>query len=286
MPLPGNRSWITFCVLAYALSYGAAIAIHATGGKESSLVGLLLLCMFVPAIAAVIIRLVFREGFGDIDWKAFSLRWLIPGMLLFPILAWIVAPAYLCITGQDITWAAWLTPAADGMITPLADTGLGEPFPAEELNGKLLKKLLLNLPILCILTFGEEFGWRSFLQTRLMSRYGARTAIVWTAFIWGYWHLGFHTLDMGDTNGFLDILGALVIAPLSLAAVGIVFGWLYYRTGSLWVVVVAHAAVNKWTAVPLRYLEHPGGNEGATLAYLIAAIVVGALWLWKMPIDD
>ena len=183
-------------------------------------------------------------------------------------------------------WASWRQPGADGLITPLEATGLGEAFPQEELQGKLLQKLLFNLPLLCVFTLGEEFGWRSFLQTRLTARVGARSAILWTALIWGYWHLGFYTLDLEAGSGLKVWLGVFFIAPLSLAGVGVVFGWLYHRTGSLWVIVLAHAGLNKWTAVPLRYLEHVDGGDTALFVYSCVPIVIGALWMWKVPIHE
>ncbi|MCS4523181.1 CPBP family intramembrane metalloprotease [Clostridium botulinum] len=37
--------------------------------------------------------------------------------------------------------------------------------------------------------FGEEYGWRYFLQTAFQERLGKRKGIIFLGIIWGIWHL-------------------------------------------------------------------------------------------------
>ena len=48
--------------------------------------------------------------------------------------------------------------------------------------------LIINFLIGFNLFFGEEFGWRYFLQPRLQKLYGKRFGVIILGFIWGIWH--------------------------------------------------------------------------------------------------
>ena len=53
---------------------------------------------------------------------------------------------------------------------------------SQTLFAVLIAPLINSIPIL-----GEEFGWRAYLQPKLMPL-GGRTAILLTGVIWGVWH--------------------------------------------------------------------------------------------------
>lgn len=65
---------------------------------------------------------------------------------------------------------------------------------------KMLKGILSNLPKLLIIIpisiplsflcfFGEELGWRGFLQSRLQMLYGKKLGVIILGFIWGIWRI-------------------------------------------------------------------------------------------------
>lgn len=120
----------------------------------------------------------------------------------------------------------------------------------------------------------EELCFRGVIQQGF-ERLGApsrgqrRRAIFWTAVLFSAFHL--------DPVGFW--------ARLEL---GIVFGWLYAETGSLWTGVLAHAG-NNLTATALYFLVQDSNADDAStppkqillFAAFGAAALVGAAWLLR-----
>ena len=95
---------------------------------------------------------------------------------------------------------------------------------------------LLAIPIL----FGEEFGWRGYLQLRLLADHPSVAAVA-TGVKWSLWHL---PLNLRGYN-FPDhpILGMLVFT-VSAIMLSIIFGWLRTKTGSIGSASLGHSATN------------------------------------------
>jgi membrane protease YdiL (CAAX protease family) len=89
--------------------------------------------------------------------------------------------------------------------------------------------------------WGEEFGWRGYLQTRLMGERRLLAAVV-TGLIWGLWHAPFYFLPHYSpaSQSWLT----MPVFGVSTILLSILFGWLYERCASVWAVSLAHASVN------------------------------------------
>lgn len=91
-----------------------------------------------------------------------------------------------------------------------------------------------------LFAFGEEIGWRGWLQPALRPL-GVWPSLLLTGAIWGLWHtplilLG-HNFQRYDWTGVALMVGGCV-------AWGMFFGWLRLRSGSVWPAVVAHGSLN------------------------------------------
>jgi len=91
-----------------------------------------------------------------------------------------------------------------------------------------------------IFAFGEEIGWRGWLQTALRPL-GIWPSLLLTGVFWGLWHtplilLG-HNFQRYDWTGVALMVGGCV-------AWGMFFGWLRLRSGSVWPAVVGHGSLN------------------------------------------
>ncbi|MCX6249625.1 MAG: CPBP family intramembrane metalloprotease [Bacteroidetes bacterium] len=155
----------------------------------------------------------------------------------------------------------WMKDAED-QATQLTDAFLG----SETVSG-----LLLNLFMIAILpAFGEEMLFRGVLQ-RLFSEWfrNVHVAIFFTAFIFGAIHLQFYGI-------------------LPRMFLGLMFGYLYYWSGSLWLPIVAHF-LNNGSAVIVSFLANRGVIQGqyedfgyTENVYLIITsfILTGFLLFW------
>jgi membrane protease YdiL (CAAX protease family) len=90
--------------------------------------------------------------------------------------------------------------------------------------------------------FGEEAGWRGFLQDRLQRRLDPLRATLVVAVIWAVWHTPFFFI-LSTYAGFNA--ATLVMFPLGLASGAIVLTWLYNHTGrSILAVALWHTLYN------------------------------------------
>jgi len=93
---------------------------------------------------------------------------------------------------------------------------------------------------------GEESGWRGFLFPELMKKFNLQTSALYTALIWGGWHLPIFFYDTNfQAMGLMGLLGWLV----GLIFGSFILGWLTLKSEwNLWPAILWHAAFNFFTA--------------------------------------
>jgi membrane protease YdiL (CAAX protease family) len=72
--------------------------------------------------------------------------------------------------------------------------------------------------------------------------------------------------------------------PLGVTATGLILGWLWVRTGSLWLVAIAHASSNNWGQYAFKYMQDsvtPGRDLIALNLGSLALLIVDATLLWR-----
>ena len=233
---------------------------------------------FMPAAAAIIVRSrVTREGFSDAGLRLnFRTSW------------------------KQYLFAAYLLPlAVVGIIVALAVLlGISQPdFSLHRSFAALLPHLNLSslritptlwaililqmtiegVPLATLITWGEEFGWRGYLQPRLFTERPILAAVV-TGLIWGFWH--YPLIILGYEHYESTAVG-LLIFPICTIMLSIIFGWLRSETGSIWASSVAHGATNA-LGLSLTLLLFLGGPHFAFVSYLgiLSWLPLGAVCVW------
>ena len=140
------------------------------------------------------------------------------------------------------------------------------------LNVDTFGGMLLNLLIIALIpAVGEELTFRGVLQQGLTRKINPHVAIILSAAIFSFIHFQFY--------GFLPRM-----------FLGILLGYMFYITGSLWTSITMHF-VNNGTAVVVYYLNHKGiinvdaehFGETQSIWLLLASVVVTAgliAWSW------
>ncbi|MBR4468823.1 MAG: CPBP family intramembrane metalloprotease [Bacteroidales bacterium] len=132
--------------------------------------------------------------------------------------------------------------------------------------------LLLNLLVIALIpAVGEEMTFRGVLQQSLTRRMNPHIAIILSAAIFSFFHFQFY--------GFLPRL-----------FLGILLGYMFYITGSLWTSILMHF-VNNGASVTLYYLgnigviedaEHWGETQNVWLIVASAVVTLGLIiWSWR-----
>ena len=190
-----------------------------------------------PAIGAVVVRKWgTQEGFADaglglnIDrWRFYLVGWFLP---LFVVSVIVLLAVALGISDPDFTLNRTLRQLLpEGTTPPSLPPGLFAILPLQ-----FMITALVATPIL----WGEEFGWRGYLQVRLLDDRPLLAAVV-TGIIWALWHL---LINLRGYNFPDQAMLGMAVFTVSAIMLSIVFGWLRLRTGSIWSASLAHSATN------------------------------------------
>ena len=92
-----------------------------------------------------------------------------------------------------------------------------------------------------IVAFGEEYGWRGFLQNQLI-RMGKRRGVLILGLIWGVWH--YPIIWMGHNYPGQPVWGTLLMT-IFCVLLAYILGYAMLKTGSIWLVAFMHALVNQ-----------------------------------------
>ena len=266
-----------FVAVAYALSIALSLVVGLTGGYESPLVGLRFLSMFIPAVAVLIVNSAMNEDL-EVDWNRLPLQYVPLALLLLPV---VIHAAMLPVTAAyegRLPWEAWLTPQSDGLYHTQRGWGA---LTFGGLVGRIFLDAVVGVTIVSILAFFEEVGWRAWLLPRLVARVGSRFAVMVTSVIWAVWHMPFGLSGIQHIDGVSPVALALTL-PFGIFAAGLVIGWLWLRTESIWIVSLAHGALNNWGQYALKYMQFvraPDWVVGGAGA--IAVLILGTMLLTR-----
>lgn len=118
--------------------------------------------------------------------------------------------------------------------------------------------------------FGEEYGWRYYLQPILQKRFGMRGGVLILGAVWGVYHIFldfFYYMPRG--------LAAVAMQIIACVFVSIFFAWAYMKTGNIWVPVILHFLNNHLSWVMAgRYSQSVLENRQAVWAMVPETLLV------------
>ncbi|NBD35032.1 MAG: CPBP family intramembrane metalloprotease [Chloroflexi bacterium] len=279
-----QRRLYLYLAISFGIAWATFLAIYLTGGLVDSpmvfpeanvSLALILLAgpvMSAPAIAHLLTRIITREGWRDArlrprparNWRYWAIAWLAPGILTLvgmAIFFWLFPRYY--------------DPSLSTLRQMIEESALSA-VDVEEANlwyliGAQIFQAILISPVLnSLATFGEEFGWRAYLQPKLMPL-GRRRAYLLTGVIWGIWH--WPAIAMGHNYGFAypgaPITGILMMIWFCIT-LGILLGWLTDQAQSVWPAVIAHGAINGIAGLSTLFMQ---GNPNPLLGPMPVGII-------------
>lgn len=271
-----------FLAITFGLAWGVSLIIYLTGGLQNSPIlipdtpislAFLLLAipvMWSPAIGNILTRLITKEGWQNNylrphfkrSWRYWAAAWFLPGILTIAGMAFYFL---LFPHNFDPDLAKIQDLIASSM--PGVDINVWAIVAAQTIQAMLLAPLLNS-----VATFGEEFGWRGYLQPKLMPL-GGRKAMLLLGIIWGVWH--WPIILMGHNYG-LDYPGAPFLGPLAMIwfclVLGIFLGWVTLKSNSVWPAVIGHAAINGIASLGVLFTQ---GTPNPILGPLPVGIIGG-----------
>ena len=237
--------------------------------------------MWAPAAAAVVARLMLREGFADVSFRFGGRRtWkMILLAVIFPIIVGLVAYGIAWATGlaqfvpiQPVEWLASL----------IGDTA----SPVTVFVVMLALTATIGTIFGALTAAGEEIGWRGYMLTRLIDAGVPRPVLV-SGLIWGLWHVPLIVAGV-YVAGSSPIVSAILFM-VGVTSMGFVFARMRLETGSIWPAIALHAA---WNSIIQGAFDPATTGAGATLwvgeagiittLALVVAAVIFSRGRWTM----
>lgn len=149
------------------------------------------------------------------------------------------------------------------------------------LSGTMLSTILPTLVLKVLLGggFGEEFGWRGFMQPVLQTKYSwIKTSIIVACF-WILWHLPSITLG--------GQIGNPIIFIVILTGYSIILAWIYNASGGsvFWTAIfhgLANAVSNTLDEEIGAQLKTLESNINTTYAILMVVVAIGLIFLYPI----
>ena len=204
------REVTTYLVLAFSMAIGVAVALPHAGINR-------LLSVLVPVTAVLVITFAFTPRGKRRDlWRGFGLNR--SGRSAWAIA--IVVPMILVAIAYGAAVALGVADLRSLDVTPVG-------------AGSWVLNLVVTLAISGVVFLGEEIGWRGYLLPRVQQLTSKRRAALVTGFLHGCFHLPLILIATTyDEHGSRWIVAPVVVATIT--AGGVLYAYLWDRTGSVW----------------------------------------------------
>jgi CAAX protease family protein len=281
MPVPRaeqRRHIAVFVLTAYALSIMLSFVIGLTGGYRSKWIGLGYVSMVIPTVAVAIANAMSAGKPRVLEGRSFPLRYLPLALFLMPIAMHAVMLPTAAALGT-LHWQDWLTKAADGLYHSPADRGWGA-LTTSDLVLRIALNAIVGVIVVSALALFEEIGWRAWLLPRLSDLMTRRKAIVLSSIIWALWHVPYALAGIQHLNG-VPLVWTVFVVPVGVLGSGLVLGWFWMKTESLWILAIAHGALNDWGQYAFKFVG-PGQTSDAVVlsSGSLALVTLGIILCW------
>ncbi len=238
-----------------------------------------LLLMWMPGIAAIILRILYQEGlFSSLIWNPLKAwRWILLGAFI-PFAIEIITILLSVGFGGASLREDFLT-VENGEI---AIKGIAMLFGASAqpwyvfLPNFILSYFVGTIFYSLFFALGEELGWRGYLQKEWVAS-NPLFSFLLIGVIWGWWHLP--GILLGHNYPEYPLMGGFLFMPFVTILFSISFGVAFQLKRVIWVPVIFHGAVNisaeiSNTGLVESSINRPFNDFVWTGLWLIATVLI------------
>ena len=225
--------WFIWYFLFMTLLYTAAVIVSFL---KPELTTTLSSVMLIPSVIGLILVIVLRavggkETFASVGMGGGKAKlWLLYGLAIILFTGLQTLFNWLFKMGQAADLSLLFAQAAlTGMIAPVLMIVL------------TVQTLILGPFLGLLVTFGEEYGWRGYLQPALLGL-GRVKAIALVGVIWGIWH--WPVIWMGYNYPGHPYLGSLLMVLFSMG-LAFLLGYAVLKAKGVWIAAFLHALMNQ-----------------------------------------
>lgn len=233
-----------------------------------------LMLMWMPALAGIIMRLINREGlFKGLNWNPLKDWKLVLVAIFLPFTIEIFSLlAIVSLNAAELKEGFLLLENGNVSISGTALL-LGADFQPwfVFIPNYLLSYVVGVLFYSLFFAFGEEYGWRGYLQKQWVPNNEKIAGFIAIGVIWGLWHLP--GILLGHNFPEYPIFGGLILMPITCIGFSIVFGTTFNKNYMIWLPAIFHGANNISAEITNIALV-----ENSTIKPLYDSIWIG-LWV-------
>lgn len=273
----------TFLILCYVISYAFASIFFWAGGRFGSpwALPVLLGYMFIPLLVVVALqKLVYHEGVIaplEVSFrlnKWFATAWIIPPVVALAAFAIsLLMPGVRFdsfMTGMLERFAGSIPPARLAEIKRQLSSMPVPPLVFGIVVG-IISGMVAGITVNAVAAFGEELGWRGFLQKHLGFLGFWRSSLL-IGLIWGFWHAplvvrGYNYPEHPVTGVFIMAIWTALLSPI--------FSYVRLRARSVLAAAVIHGTLNGTAGIAIMGVR--GGSDLTTGVTGLPGILVLAV---------
>jgi len=290
MKLENPKRTVAYLTLTFGMSWTMAFGYFALSGKTHSPSWLVMAIafMFTPALATVAVEKLVpkndarhRLGLSLRPNWCFLVGWLAPAGLALLSCALSLAQPGVSFVG-DVE-SSNIFGFLKSTLPPGRVAGMKQQLatiPVHVFWLVLFGGTMAGLTVNGIAGFGEELGWRGFLQSEWQALGFWRSSWL-IGVVWGLWHApfilhGYNYPGHPVTGVFMMTLWTVLFAPL--------IGFVRLRSGSVFAAAIMHGAINGTAMAPALVVR---GGDWLTVGVLgwpgilVLALLNGALYWFK-----
>jgi membrane protease YdiL (CAAX protease family) len=280
---------LLFCFLTYLLAFALQLTfLNPQNIKSEQAKSILLLLMWVPAVVTIFIKKFSKEGFKDVGFRIGNLKYYLLAFLL--ILFMVPLEVFLSLLLGVAQYNDKFVTISQGAVQLGEDWKFALLFGFKNLSLPFfilnnLASMLVASIIGIIFAFGEELGWRGFLQNKLFSNMGITSGVIILGLIWGFWHLPVNLMGYQPTAN--PKLSAFIFFPLFTICLSVIFAWFYIKSKSIFLVSFLHSANNTINAPLIEKILVPKGNPlYRDLTSLGFWLIIALFFFWLLRKDS
>jgi membrane protease YdiL (CAAX protease family) len=225
--------WFTWYFLFFTLLYAAAVIL---AFLRPELLQTLSTVMLIPSLVGLVLVIVLRAVGGKDSFAGVGMGGGKPGL-------WVLFGLGIVALAGLQTFLSWLfkmgTPVdLSSLYAQAAVSGMTPPIVMVVLAAQTI---ILGPFLGLLVTFGEEYGWRGYLQSALTGL-GRVRGVTLVGIIWGIWH--WPVIWMGYNYPGHPYLGSLLMVLLSIG-LAFLLGYAVLKARGIWIAAFLHALVNQ-----------------------------------------
>ncbi len=254
---------ILFICLTFFANGLMAALFFAFGGRWGSPASIAFAAtyMFVPMVMAIVVqKFIYKEPLKEPLGISFKLNW-------WFLIAWLLPPVivFACLWVSLLLPGTEYSPSMEGLFERFESLLTPEQLrqmenqanvlPVPPIWAGLLLGLIAGVTINAVAGFGEELGWRGFLQ-REFAYMGFRKSSAIIGVIWGVWHAP--VVLLGHNYPQHRLLGVVMMTLFALLLAPI-FSYIRLKANSVIAAAIMHGTLNATAGLSIVFVK--GGND-------------------------